>query len=348
MKKWLLHIIYMSVLSVLAVACDNSQMLPDGTMTNGEGKVHVTFTLSMGDNVRNTRAADETIGNSFDNRIDPENLQVLICDENNNLLAKVENLLYYQKEEINIYTFTGQFVADEAILGTSKSYKIMVFANCPTVNLGTDLATLSYEIPQQPSNNTLIPMWGVLQKDLVFAQGVTVDLGTIGILRAMAKVEVLLADELADQFILTGASFNQYNKSGYCLPAGYATDTNTANLSVESYFNPKSDESSQLLFRNVAGESNHLVTYVPEYENQGTLTIAVDITDIDGKEIPGLIRPEIEFKDYNSGTDKAFNVVRNHLYTFRIVKVGDTKLDTELQYQVMPWTDKKEADIEFN
>lgn len=348
MKKWLLHIIYISVLSVLVVACDSSQMLPDGTTTNSDGKVHVTFTLSMGDNARNTRAVDETIGNSFDNRIDPENLQVLIYDEDNKLLAKVENLLYYQKEEINIYTFTGQFVADEAILGTSKLYKIMVFANCPAVGLGTDLSALSYEISYQPSYNTLIPMWGVLQKNLVFAQGVTIDLGTIGILRAMAKVEVLLADELADQFILTGASFNQYNKSGYCLPAGYATDTNTTNLSVESYFNPKSDESSQLLFRDVTGESNHLVTYVPEYDNEGGLAIAVNITDIAGKEIPGLVKPEIEFKDYNSGTDKAFDVVRNHLYTFKIVKVSDTKLDTELQYQAMPWTDKDETDIEFN
>ena len=79
MKKWLLYIIYICVLGMLMGSCSNC--LDEDTSSLATDKISVTFTLAM--NATSSRAiiTDET-GNSYENQIDADGLQVLFYDAN--------------------------------------------------------------------------------------------------------------------------------------------------------------------------------------------------------------------------------------------------------------------------
>ena len=162
MTNRLLNILYTGVLLILAAACSKEETLP---LDSGEGKVQVTFTLAVDGAAARSRATtwgddyDPWAGGSYDNRIEPEKLQVLICNTDGTPLAKVQKLLYYQTTDQSIYTFTG--VVEEIERTDNDTYKIMVFANCPDVTeeySTDDLGSLSFDYA---STTTSIPMWGV-------------------------------------------------------------------------------------------------------------------------------------------------------------------------------------------
>ena len=351
MKRWLLHIWCIGVFGMLAASC--SQIIDDPINEGNCGleteEVKVTFTIAMGSPESSSRAdissndpwgnydeenENETMGNRyFDNKIEPNKLQVIICDASYNPIVEVEKLLYTQTGT-NVYTFTGSFTAE---MSANNSYKIVVFANCPDVTISEASTASIWEtyIPMEmPSGKTedltSIPMWGVETiSGYAFTPGTNTNIGTIFVLRAMAKVEIALADEIAEEYALTSASFNTYNTKVNCMPSGYAKVEKTEELKTVDCFNDNDISSSEgLAFMNVV-EGKRLVAYVPEYDNEGSLEMKVILS---GNEYI------IPFNDIDSSTP--FDVIRNHYYEYTITGVNEeveVKVES-ITYQVVPWS----------
>lgn len=328
MKKWLLHI-YIGVLGILAASCSNQEVAPDSAERE---EVHITFTLAINGNTA-ARAwdgnydADE--GNDYDNHIAPGSLQVLICDTEGNPLAQVDKLWWHQIEgNISVYRFTGVVESNRLTTGT---YKIMVFANCPSVSMSDSfnkIQDLEYN-----QSATSIPMWGVIQTKLTLTPGADNDLGTIHILRAMAKVKVALSDEMSGEYELAEVSFTNYNTKGYCLPSlsSFGDLMTTTELDTEGVLRPYSSGGSRLLF-------NNGVVYVPEYQNDGNLSIAVLLKH---SETDRTKKYSISFSEYNNGmAGTAMDVIRNHYYSFVVTAVTPDDVEAKVFYNVELWDSK--------
>ena len=361
MKKWILHIMLVGVLGMLAASC--SQDADSPLQTEGK-KVKVTFTLATGGQDAYSRStwerydgdgegdADATSvygGEAFDNKIDPDQLQVLICDNDCKPIAKVQRLLH-TKEGNNVYKFTGSF---EATIDDANDYKIMVFANCPEeITLTTDFSTVVSTMPGNTANLTAIPMWGVQQisgADLLVGNSNL----TIYVLRALAKVEIEISAEIsAEGYTLESASFKKYNENINCIPNGFSSVTATTELATgnsvlsngtttnQPSFNPNSSEEEGLAFAMIeAGKK--LVAYVPEYLNtENKLAMTVTIKKA-GKETSH----DIKFKYSDTAVS---HVIRNYYYTYNIVAVN-TAVDVPLtlEYMVMDWTNVANPNLTF-
>ena len=319
--------------------------LPDGSTAQ------VAFTLKLdkaqpatrttwGDNYPNKPGTD------YENRIDQ--LQVVLYSEDNTAYP-LHNLWQEASSTQggeDTYTFVGSIDTNDDSSPRPGKYKIMVFANCneTTQNSNdiTTVGTMTYDYTYTATDAPAIPMWGVTTAELTLAPGERQTLaGGIDLLRAVAKVEVLLQDnDDTKGFSLKGVTLSTANTQGYCLPAGYADVKNTKELDREegspTSFHPiqSSAPTSNLAF---TSDGNGTYTlYLPEYDNgmsNTPATLAVTVADEDNQ-------PEtytIEFKNYTNGqpTGDAYNIVRNHLYRYTITKIDNGQLT--VQHQVMPW-----------
>ena len=352
MKKWILHIMLVGVLGMLAASC--SQDADSPLQTEGK-KVQVTFTLATGGQDAYSRSTWEGYdgdgvndvtpvygGEAFDNKIDPDQLQVWICNEDGSSVAKVARLLH-TKENDNTYKFTGTF---EAFINENNNYKVMVFANCPkTVTLPTSATSMVKEIPTT-GNLDAIPMWGVQQITGATLLAETQNI-KIYVLRALAKVEISLSAEMisAGEYTLHSASFNSYNKNINCVPNGYKSVEATTNLhtgvTATDAFNPNASEEEGLPFITIT-EGQKLVAYVPEYLNADD-NLAMTVTVKKGETSKSY---EVPFK--YSG-EAISDVIRNYYYTYNIIGINTEQPveDLMLEYQVTKWRTVTNPNLTF-
>ena len=318
---------------------------PDALSLQDGSTAQVAFTLKLdkaqpatrttwGDNYPNKPGTD------YENRIDQ--LQVVLYSKDNAAypLYNLWQETSATQDEENTYTFVGNIDTNEADSPRAGTYKIMVFANCneTTQNSNdiTTVGTMTYDYTYTATNAPAIPMWGVTTAELTLKPGERQTLDNdIDLLRAVAKVEVLLQDNTDTQgFSLTGVTISTANQQGYCLPAGYADVQNTKELDREegspTSFHPiqSSATASNLAFTNDGNDTYTL--YLPEYDNgTNAATLSVTVADGDGQEETY----PLEFKNYTTG--EAYNIVRNHLYRYTITKIDNGQLT--VQHQVMPW-----------
>ena len=350
------------------------------TVGTGEHKVKVTFTLSMeGAQTRSTRADDghtwgdnldnvtgndypEIIGNDFENRIKAESLRVLIFTSEGAYKGDVGNLTYFTiggNTAPGEYQFLGEI--SDVELTTDTEYRFMIAANG---TLPTDITTIGdvlftgFTDTDISYPNGFIPMWGVLTKTVTL--DTYQDLGTIHLLRAAAKVEVCLAQQLIDEgFTLLDVFVNNYAPSGYWFPnnwnrvgctldlfhlgdgnnpGAYRPYSGTSNIA--KYF---VDDAGQSTFGTSKKLTNGFI-YLPEFDNttNTAANISLKLKDGSGKiyEFPN----SIEFKDYVDGkaTGDPYNLVRNHYYQYTISKVN-IGYGLDLTCMVQPWTFKEES-----
>lgn len=352
MKKWILHIMLVGVLGMLAASC--SQDVDSPLQTEGK-KVKVTFTLATGGQDAYSRTTWEGYdedgvgdatsvygGEAFDNKIDPDQLQVLICDNDCKPIAKVQRLLH-TKEGNNVYKFTGSF---EANIVSANDYKIMVFANCPTINPTIPSTSVVEPVvatmPAETANLTAIPMWGVQQITGAALLAETNNI-TIHVLRALAKVEITISASVFEEgYTLKSASFKKYNEKINCIPNGFNSVASTTVLAtgtsglrsgdntIPASFNPNDDSQPEggLAFATIE-TGKKLVAYVPEYLNADD-NLAMTVTVKKGE----TSKPyEVPFK--YSG-EAISDVIRNYYYTYNIVGVNTavTVDNLELIYAV--------------
>lgn len=317
MKTTSLHIAFAALLSLLSLAsCSRNDEV--AVAEEEEDKVYVTLTLSINGEEAGSRATWEDNdnpedGNKWENTID--DLQILIYDANNNYVGKVEDLI-----QLLDGRYSGK-LSDAEWTGNT-NYKIMAFANCPSIDNPSNINTLDYT----RANVSYIPMWGVTTAQFNLTPGVSEDIGSIDLLRAMAKVEVIMN---AEGYTIDNIAVDKSNPNGYCLPNGYNSVSETDRLDMEgetpASFNPYTSGTPE----SKAEDGQHYI-YLPEYDNS-TKPAKIQVT-VNGETY------ELEFKDYENGAPKEgtqYDIVRNHIYRYTITGVNDGKLI--IKYKAMPW-----------
>ncbi len=257
------------------------------------------------------------------------------------------------------YTLSGA-VDDE--LATYENLKVVVVANWgtgnyPDVTPGTttidDICNAQSAVfdafvdnasgqatATLPSASLHIPFYGVREySGLRWRQGQQTSLGDITLLRAVAKVEVILTSD-SDATAFDEVSIVNYNAQCYCAPQGVYLRADYDS----GYTDPDQDFVSGL---HLVGGANDATTkemtmvqatttegqdiwscYLTEYDNSGSDYSYVSLT-IDGEEY------QVYFANYTDGstdnTDR-YNISRNDLYRFYV-----TLQNRELLVKVETW-----------
>lgn len=308
---------------------------------DGRQAVQVTFTLAAGNAPTDTRATwgdryDPENGTARESAIAPDDLQVLLYTAaDNGYVGRVENLVSFRNDD-GTYTYHGQLTADADDLTPDTEYKIMVFANCGIDNNTEDIYSIATNTTFE-QNARYIPLWGVKTTTLNLTPGTANNLDNIDLLRAMAKIEVTLSAALTDEYTLSNVFLNRYYQTGYCLPAGYATVSETKELERESdtpaSFHPYESLVTTDIPFTVNTDDNTAVCYLPEYEADDTNPAQLTITlDKDGNKTKDYT---LDLKDYNTDNGGYYDLVRNHIYRYTITGVNDGTLT--VQYLVLPW-----------
>lgn len=344
---------YKSTLTVSLMFCLLSTMscgFDDGydNEDKTDDAVRVAFRMSYANG--NTRAANEGWddydpkgdGTAYENAINTEQLQIKVCDENGTIIGDVENVIAINNgtDTNPDYSITGTW--ENAADKLSKAKKIMVFANCGTsIVTPGNIQNLAFT---SASTTQYIPMWGVTTLTNELVVGKSNNLGTIDLLRSLAKVKVKLADGMKSRKYSLGAmQLNNYNTSGYTLPLTYNTVASTAAIRFGNSLHANSSWAQSIVMTGDDDES--IMLYIPEYDNinaatdkKATITLNLKC---EGKD-DGTYT--LQFCNYTDGApDPAtlYNIQRNHYYEYTVYKDDGVKISLT----VKEWNKRTHSDI---
>lgn len=346
---------YKSTLTVSLMFCLLSTMscgFDDGYDNEGQNDnaVMVAFRMSYANG--NTRAANEgwddydpkDDGTAYENAINTEQLQIKVCDENGTIIGDVENVIAINNgtDTNPDYSITGTW--ENAADKLSKAKKIMVFANCGTsIVTPGNIQNLAFT---RASTTQYIPMWGVTTLTNELVVGKSNNLGTIDMLRSLAKVKVKLADGMkARNYSLGALQLNNYNTSGYTLPLTYNTAASTAAIRFGNSLHANSSWAQSIAMTGNADES--IMLYIPEYDNTNAAadrkaTISLQLLR-DGEEEGNYT---LHFCNYTpeGAPDAAstYNIQRNHYYEYT---VGRTDDQVKIVLNVKKWNLRQHGEI---
>ena len=346
---------YKSTLTVSLMFCLLSTMscgFDDGydNEDQNDDAVRVAFRMSYANG--NTRAANEgwddydpkDDGTAYENAINTEQLQIKVCDENGTIIGDVENVIAINNgtDTYPDYSITGTW--ENAADKLSKAKKIMVFANCGTsIVTPGNIQNLAFT---RASTTQYIPMWGVTTLTNELVVGKSNNLGTIDLLRSLAKVKVKLADGMKSRKYSLGAmQLNNYNTSGYTLPLTYNTVASTAAIRFGNSLHANSSWAQSIVMTGDGDES--IMLYIPEYDNINAATdrkatISLQLMR-DGEEEGNYT---LHFCNYTpeGAPDAAstYNIQRNHYYEYT---VGRTDDQVKIVLNVKEWNLRQHNEI---
>ena len=346
---------YKSTLTVSLMFCLLSTMscgFDDGydNEDQNDDAVRVAFRMSYANG--NTRAANEgrddydpkDDGTAYENAINTEQLQIKVCDENGTIIGDVENVIAINNgtDTNPEYSITGTW--ENAADKLSKAKKIMVFANCGTsIVTPGNIQNLAFA---RSATTQYIPMWGVTTLTNELVVGKSNNLGTIDLLRSLAKVKVKLADGMKSRKYSLGAmQLNNYNTSGYTLPLTYNTVASTAAIRFGNSLHANSSWAQSITMTNNDDES--IMLYIPEYDNINAATdrkatISLQLMR-DGEEEGNYT---LHFCNYTpeGAPDAAstYNIQRNHYYEYT---VGLTDDQVKIVLNVKEWNLRQHDEI---
>lgn len=346
---------YKSTLTVSLMFCLLSTMscgFDDGYDNEGktDDAVRVAFRMSYANG--NTRAANEgwddydpkDDGTAYENAINTEQLQIKVCDENGTIIGDVDNVIAINNgtDTNPDYSITGTW--ENAADKLSKAKKIMVFANCGTsIVTPGNIQNLAFA---RSATTQYIPMWGVTTLTNELVVGKSNNLGTIDMLRSLAKVKVRLADGMkARKYSLGAMQLNNYNTSGYTLPLTYNTAASTATIRFDNSLHANSSWAQSIAMTGDDDES--IMLYIPEYDNINAATdrkatISLQLMR-DGEEEGNYT---LHFCNYTpeGAPDAAstYNIQRNHYYEYT---VGRTDDQVKIVLNVKKWNLRQHDEI---
>lgn len=346
---------YKSTLTVSLMFCLLSTMscgFDDGydNEDQNDNAVMVAFRMSYANG--NTRAANEgwddydpkDDGTAYENAINTEQLQIKVCDENGTIIGDVENVIAINNgtDTNPDYSITGTW--ENAADKLSKAKKIMVFANCGTsIVTPGNIQNLAFT---RASTTQYIPMWGVTTLTNELVVGKSNNLGTIDMLRSLAKVKVKLADGMkARNYSLGAMQLNNYNTSGYSLPMTYNTVASTAAIRFDNSLHANSSWAQSIAMTNNDDES--IMLYIPEYDNINAAadrkaTISLQLLR-DGEEEGNYT---LHFCNYTTegapDATSTYNIQRNHYYEYT---VGRTDDQVKIVLNVKKWNLRQHDEI---
>lgn len=375
-KLWLI-----AFATVAFTACSSEDELAPAEAE--KSTVQVMFTLSMGEAVQGTRASvtengswtGYTTGNEWVNEHNIDNLQIVICKKDGTILDVVNDVTIYGGQ-----SSTGDVVYTYSVNGTWKisdtdltevntnGCKVMVIANSTTtITKSTDLSTLAFDWNKNTETTPNIPMWGVTTVETnKFKKGEATQLNDIDLLRAVAKVKVVLTDEAKKSgFTLQNVTLHNYNIKGYVVPGEYKNLDATNKLEFKNTLHENSSLATSAEASFKLKDTNNQETeylYIPEYNNKtaadGKVSyISLGIKNSENKELKNTKSEDgsftLEFKDYSDGQPQdntLHDILRNHEYVYNvnINEKQEVEVTVTLKYQTVDFSEKKETNIEFN
>lgn len=350
--------------------CDEPGKLPD--------EVPVSFVLKLdqlgdlfsradGDGIWNPDDPGNP-GSSFDNKIILSNtnaketnwLHVMIINNTDGSIAHIDI-----KESELVPISNGYYQVTTKLNTAGKgwsegTYRLMVIANFRDrqneskdahINKLTTLTELTAAVnspvtwfeskSRAPKYSPTIPMWGVKTFTMNLDGTTSADVGEIKLLRAVAKVKIVLTQKLIDAgYTLVKAKLDEYYSKLMPCPNGWenAAETNDNSVVYDKSSNPnngskKSDsititapgyDNSGSGYYNETDGDGSLVFYLPETSDnkikKTTITVTVK-NDTGGEESCDMVIDNYPGEETNSHyANSRYNVNRNHLYHFTIDK----------------------------
>lgn len=394
MKHRFLHMIICCLLllpAVLFVSCSRNAE-DDSVPSAGE------MTLGIGFKIPARAVADGyEEGEAYENYIDAANgnYRIYFFDAENKLIARFDPeafILMAEDDKYVEYSVLGE--VPEALAEHSDFFKMVVLANWPQygdANINTEETTIAdicnaawaqYDcltdgktnptaivlnpFAADPTQRKLMPFYGVHEySNVTFRPGVATILDDpVTLLRAMAKVEVIL--ETDDYFDLSFSSLkiNRYNAKGYCAPKdvfkqsdydhnGSYEDDYVHTLHLVGEANDANEK--ELSFRKVnrwdedGKRYEKWTAYLPEYQNIGADNAYSSIKAKFNIQLADDTPHTIYFANYSGGkTDNSngnrLNIERNNIYRFQVTCTG---YNFKLLLTVSDWQGLYENNFEF-
>jgi len=365
MKRWFLYI-GACLLAFVCFACTD-EMEADGSGKERSVKLQLQLSLPIDASARTTRmASDFEAGSKYENYInfdDKDSYRIYFFDTNNKYMVRFTPSKTVMTEATNYTLYSVEGDVPEAVLqqasNNEMNFKIVVLANWEDYEepeAGSALETIcnedwaqfeilkSFELDEE----NLIPFYGVNEyEDVPVQYGGTITLKeSIPLLRAMAKVEVILdkEDELdTEEVSFSDVTLHGYNSKGYCAPMNGAYPQN-GHIGLHLVGNKNEDNAIENTISFLQTQSNKetWIAYVPEYDNTSDEDNAAYI------ELRSDIQTEafvIRFADDQTNvTNTSFNITRNHLYRF-IVKIK--LVNGRIEAEVSDWEEEYENDFNF-
>lgn len=336
-------------------------------------------------------------GDTYENYIDMANgnYRIYFFDVENKLIARFDPeafILMAEDDKYVEYSVLGE--VPDALAEHSDFFKMVVLANWPQyddANMTTGQTTIAeicnaawaqYDcltdgktsptaialnpFAENPSERKLMPFYGVHEySNVTFKPGVATILDEpVTLLRAMAKVEVIL--ETDDYFDLSFSSLkiNRYNDKGYCAPSdvdhqedydhnGSYEDDYIHTLHLVGDANDENEK--ELSFRKVnrwdedGKRYEKWTAYLPEYQNIGADNAYSSIKAKFDIQLADDTPHTIYFANYSGGkTDNSngsrLNIERNNIYRFQVTCTG---YNFKLLLTVSDWQGLYENNFEF-
>lgn len=349
---------------LLALALGSCNIMDDSPCTDQSSEtvtpVQVGFTLTTGE--VSSRAITEGVaeGTGYENYIDIENgdFRILLFDAANKYLTTFNPTIIRAMDNSQ---YPQTYYVEGELPEAYNNFKLVVLANWGTYpevsesstieSVCTDAASVyNYTADFTPSAENKIPMYGVRTCTETLRADLLTDLGTVDLLRAMAKIEVKCN---AEGFKLSEVKLHRYNTQGYCAPTGVVDDTQndwgyTDNevCKHKVHIPANSVSTSALNFEET--EDGGFIAYVPEFDNTNVSErtyIEVSLVHADDETPVSLDETNIYFCLYDEETgtpteNTDFDIVRNHWYTYTIKNVDDGKLILGFEILVKPWDEK--------
>ena len=292
------------------------------SLPEAETAVQVGFRISLGalgGAARATRADgyDDGRGVDYENHIDFEHgsYRFLFFDLQNRYLASFTPTRL-RPVEFGAFRSKVYEVGGTIPKPLPEDFKVVVLANWPDYPDGLTVGVTTIEqicsaacgryayTPPFRLGERLIPFYGVkLCEGVTFIRDLQTDLGTIHLLRAMAKIEVAC---VTPGWNISGVALQRYNAAGYCAPSGvygfgdYSWPDYVGTLHLVGDRNDAEPKSLDF----APSAQGTFVAYVPEYRNlaggttgvraQDAAELRVTFRESGDKEYP------VEFKYYTS------------------------------------------------
>lgn len=208
------------------------------------------------------------------------------------------------------------------------------------------------------SRETPIPLFGVRQcADVTYDAAYFYNLGTIHLLRAYAKVDIIIPRETDKRWSIMSAELTRCSARGLKAPAGVDDQDDYVKNSYDADYTllpaiPDDEVIESLAFTRVNADSSVYRIYMPEFRNidsngnpltdDARSRIRVRLTDRRTGWESYLGEQYIDFKYYVAPDNhselkgKYFNVMRNYWYKFTISK-GDEVSDLNVRIDVQPY-----------
>lgn len=311
---------------------------------------HAGFYLTVGEENTTSRAPQDGAydpGSGYENYIDIDHVQVQLYDLEGNYLGPMLDFSIMPVEEwasSKTYRLEGRTKVDIS----SGKFKVVVLANWPSNPSDFSFSSLwnqtyTFSPAEALSETNSIPLYGV--KDISVSgvvPGIAVNLGIIHLLRAVAKIEVIV-DDPKDFWEIKTLRLTKYNTKGFCAPqvksqSDYVKDSWNMDYVGSAFVPEDAAPMENLDFRKAADRAtapdhrDHYILYVPEYFNTISTKPQAQIG--------------VEFEHSKTGityisfrhpvTHETMDIMRNLWYKIRITK-KDEYTDVDFFVDVIPY-----------